>query len=160
MSVVSINLIRNNAHHTESNTDDKVIITLKNDAIHVKYIDRQNNAVIRHYLTLEKNGLSKYIQNIGYLFLTDTEPFTQIQFNFPGFPTYMLTQQALKNTETQDSLMEIAQMVNDSWLIEDDTLPPLIPLARRDYYSSKYDTVLPLPRHEVYNDNEPYSGHY
>jgi hypothetical protein len=159
MSSVSINLIRNNSYCENSYTDDMVTIMFKNDTIHVKYTDRQSNETTKHALTLEKNGLAKYIKNIGYLFLTDTEPFTQIQFNFPGFPSYMLTREALKNTDTQDALMEIASMVNESWISEDDVLPPLIPLARHEYRSKYDDVQRNLPRHEYYDD-EPYSGHY
>jgi hypothetical protein len=153
MSSVSIYLIRNNSYPDKSQTDDKAIITFNNDSLDVKYIDRQCNKTTEHCLHLEKNGLAKYVKNIGYLFLTDTEPFTQIQFNFPGFPSYMLTREALKNTDTQDALMEIASMVNESWINEDDALPPLISLPRGNTASR------PLPRHEYYDD-EPYSGHY
>jgi hypothetical protein len=52
------------------------------------------------------------------MFLADAEPFANIQFAFPGFPVFMATQESLQNTDTQDMLLEIAEIVSDSWFAD------------------------------------------
>lgn len=134
---ISIFLIRNSLHSKVA-TDDTVEIRREGDNILVTYKDCQNARSSGHTLLLKKDDLSRYIQNIGYLFLNDTEPFTEAQFNFPGFPCFLVNQKSLKNTDTQDALMEIAEMVSESWFL--DEMPPLIPLKTccEDDYSRHY----------------------
>ena len=146
---VTINLIRDTKMNSPQ-TDDLVTICRKGDNIVVKYKDRQNGSSSKQRLVLGKDDLSRYIQNLGHLFLADKEPFIQAQFNFPGFPSFLVDQQSLKNTDTQDSLMEIADLVSSSWFLDDgeeyDEMPPLVS-ARSE----------PLPR---YNQNAtPYSAY-
>jgi len=141
---VSINLIRN----TNTSTDDVVTIYRDGDKIRVSYKDRQNGSSSKQRLLLGKNDLSRYIQNLGHLFLTDKEPFIEAQFNFPGFPSFLVDQKSLKNTDTQDALMEIADLVSASWFTEDDysDMPPLVPQNDR--------------RVEPHYSGYDYSGHY
>lgn len=154
---VTIHLIRDLKVNTPV-TDDLVTICRKGDNIVVKYKDRQNGASSKQRLLLGKDDLSRYIQNLGHLFLADKEPFVQAQFNFPGFPSFLVDQKSLKDTDTQDALMEIADLVSTSWFLDDgeeyDDMPPLLPAGQR---------AESLPR---YNQNAtPYSdylytGHY
>jgi len=111
MSSVSIRLIRND----NAASDDLIIVKRDDDYISVKYTDRQCNHTVVNRLTLHSTGLSQYIQNMGYLFMRDTDPFRQMQFNFPGFPTFLTTRESISNIDTQNALMEIADIVNDSW---------------------------------------------
>lgn len=154
MSSITINLIRESTSSTSSKSDDVITIKRNNDNINVRYVDRQNGSHSTQNLTLSNTGLKKYIQNLGHLFLTDTQPFTEIQFNFPGFPSYLLTQDALHHTPTQDSLMDIADIVNDSWFedVASDTyadMPALIPLAKHNYYNN-----------HQYCAEDAYTSHY
>jgi hypothetical protein len=142
---VSINLIRN--LDSNGKTDDHVTIFPKGDKIHVSYRDRQNGSNTKQVLVLGKNDLSRYIQNLGLLFLNDVEPFKQAQFNFPGFPSFLVNQKSLNNTDTQDALMEIADLVATSWFTDDD-LPPLVPLSQT------------LPRYDFDTTENSYSRHY
>jgi hypothetical protein len=146
---VSINLIRD-LNCGASNTDDIVTICRKGDSLRVNYKDRQNGSSSKQRLLLGKNDLSRYIQNLGHLFLADKQPFVQAQFNFPGFPSFLVDQKSLQNTDTQDALMEIADLVSASWFLDEgeeyDDMPPLV-RERPE-----------LPRYSL--NTNPYSGHY
>ena len=149
---VTINLIRNK----NSSADDMVTIYRDGDKIRVSYKDRQNGTSSKQRLSLGKDDLSRYIQNLGHLFLTDKEPFVEAQFNFPGFPSFLVDQKSLKNTDTQDALMEIADLVSTSWFLDDDysDMPPLVPQNERNAERpSRYTNEAPYSGYS-------YSGHY
>jgi len=148
---VTIHLIRDEKYGAQQ-TDDFITINRNGDNIVVKYKDRQNGGSSKQRLVLGKTDFSRYIQNLGHLFLTDKEPFVQAQFNFPGFPSFLVDQNSLKDTDTQDALMEIADMVSASWFLDNDCsdMPPLEPVRSES-----------LPR---YTNNtsyyDSYTGHY
>jgi len=142
MSSVAIHLIRESTLNT-SPPDDVIVINRVSSNILVTYKDRQGGSTSKQNLLLNKNDLGRYIRNIGHLFLTDVEPFSRAQFNFPGFPCFMVNQKSLKNTDTQDALMEIADLVSASWFVDDEDcsdMPPLVSLNHAEYYD-------PLPRY-------------
>jgi hypothetical protein len=160
---VTINLIRD-MKTNEPQTDDLVTIVRKGDNILVSYKDRQNGVSSKQRLVLGKNDLSRYIQNLGHLFLTDKQPFAQAQFNFPGFPSFLVDQKSLQNTDTQDSLMEIADLVSSSWFLEDDysDMPPLVSATETHRYDTphRYTNEPPCYVHGSTGPAYGYTNHY
>ena len=64
----------------------------------------------------------------------DHVPFKQIQINFHGYPTFMASHDTFqKNPELTATLAHIADVVSDSFFM-DDEMPPLIPIE--DCYDS------------------------
>jgi hypothetical protein len=115
--MISIRLIRedNNGPHE----DDRIHITRVDNNIEVTYIDgNQRGKKTTQNIVLTHTALSTYIKNLGLMFLHDIEPFVQIQFNFPGFPCFLATRKSLKNEDLQDTLMDIANMVSESWFAD------------------------------------------
>ena len=119
MSVI-IRLIRNEAG---MEGDDVIIIRRSDNNILVRYTDRQSKLETRQNLLLTNTTLSDYVKNIGQMFLNDADPFKCIQFAFPGFPVFLATHETLRNTETQDMLMEIADIVSDSMFADAPYVP-------------------------------------
>lgn len=126
---MSVYLIRKNT--IGSHADDKIHIMRKDNNILVQYRDSNEGKPSRQDLLLTNTSLGTYIRNLGYLFLVDTEPFESIQFNFPGFPTFMATRQSLSETTTQEALVEIADIVSESWFAD-------YPAAREDPWAVNY----------------------
>jgi len=116
MSVISIRLIRKNT--TSANNDDLVIIRRSDNNINVNYTDNMQGDSSKQNILLTNTNLGCYIKNLSLMFLADAEPFVKIQFAFPGFPVFMATQESLQNTDTQDMLMEVADIVSDSWFAD------------------------------------------
>ena len=133
---VSVNLIRQSNNNVQKK-DDIVLIKPQDNNIRVEYTDNQGGYSSKQVLYIGKNDLGRYIRNLGHLFLSDVEPFIEVQFNFPGFPSFMTNQRSLKDTDTQDALMEIAELVSTSWFTEE--LPPLVPHESSNYsYTGHY----------------------
>ena len=130
MSIISIFLLRKDT--ISPHTDDVITIRRQDNNILVKYTDNADKSL--QNLVLTDTSLSTYIRNLGHLFLSDTEPFEKIQFNFPGFPCFMATQKSLKDTDTQEALAEIADIVSDSWFAD----YPGATHRAEDPYSSHY----------------------
>lgn len=116
MSVISIRLIRKNT--TSANNDDLVIIRRSDNNISVNYTDNMQSSTSKQNILLTNTNLGCYIKNLSLMFMADAEPFANIQFAFPGFPVFMATQESLQNTDTQDMLMEVAEIVSDSWFAD------------------------------------------
>jgi len=116
MSVISIRLVRKNT--TSACNDDVVIIRRSDNNISVKYADHLHGSCSKQNILLTNTNLGCYIKNLSLMFLADAEPFANIQFAFPGFPVFMATQESLQNTDTQDMLLEIAEIVSDSWFAD------------------------------------------
>lgn len=116
MSVISIRLVRKNT--TSANNDDLVIIRRSDNNIRVNYTDHMQSSTSKQNILLTNTNLGCYIKNLSLMFMADAEPFANIQFAFPGFPVFMATQESLQNTDTQDMLMEVAEIVSDSWFAD------------------------------------------
>jgi hypothetical protein len=118
---ISIRLIRDGT--SGPHEDDRIHITREDNNIKVTYMDGGYGAENqRHQVTqkilLTHTALSNYIKNLGQLFLHDAQPFKEIQFNFPGFPCFLATYKTLKNEDLQDTLMEISNIVSESWFAD------------------------------------------
>ena len=120
MSAVSIFLIRKETPQNSISTqeDDTVSIRREDNNLRVTYTDKQNGVKTQASLLLTNTSLGAYIRNLGYLCMVDDEPFRSIQFNFPGFPSFMATPKTLKDTDTQAMLVEIANIVSESWFAD------------------------------------------
>jgi hypothetical protein len=120
MSSVSIFLIRKETPQNSISTqeDDTVSIRREDNNLRVTYNDKQNGIKTQASLLLTNTSLGAYIRNLGYLCMVDDEPFRSIQFNFPGFPSFMATPKSLKDTDTQAMLVEIANIVSESWFAD------------------------------------------
>ena len=114
--MISIRLARKN--NTSACNDDVVIIQRSDNNISVKYSDRIAGGCSKQNILLTNTNLGCYIKNLSLMFLADVEPFANIQFAFPGFPVFLATQESLQNPETQDMLLEIAEIVSDSWFAD------------------------------------------
>ena len=114
MNGITILLIRD---VNNKKPDDTIVITPVANNVLIKYKDTNtvNDVPMKDYIILENSYLSSYIKNVGYMFLTDTEPFESIQFNFPGFPAFLATRESLSNIDTQNTLVEIADLVRSAW---------------------------------------------
>ena len=120
MSAVSIFLIRKETPQNSISTqdDDTVTIRREDNNLRVTYKDKQNGIYTQASLLLTNTSLGSYISNLGYLCMVDDEPFRSIQFNFPGFPSFMATPKSLKDTDTQAMLVDIANIVSESWFAD------------------------------------------
>ena len=120
MSAVSIYLIRKETPDNALSThdDDTITIRREDNNIRISYRDKQNGIHSQHSILLTRTSLGSYIRNLGWLVLTDVEPFRSMQFNFPGFPSFMTTPASLKNEDTQAALVEIAEIVGESWFAD------------------------------------------
>jgi hypothetical protein len=121
MSSVSIILIRNLSGTSSYLPDDKVVLRREDNNIRVEYTCTEGQKKTQQSLLLTHTGMSRYVENLGHLFLHDTvadEPFTHIQFNFPGFPCFLCSRESLQLLATQGALMEIADIVSESWFAD------------------------------------------
>lgn len=134
MSSVTIFLIRTNSNAR----DDYIKISRKDNNILVQYTDRQGNGQSKQKILLTNTGLSRYIQNLGHMFLSDTEPFWKMQFNFPGFPSFMVTRKSLQVVDTQSAVMEVADIVSESWFADYPSGVTCGDCARDDEYDIHY----------------------
>jgi hypothetical protein len=118
MSIVSVRLIRD----LNPSFDDLVIIKRSVNNIVVTYTDNSAKNIchpaMKETLTLTSTDLGRYIQNLGYLFMDDKDPFKEMQVNFPGFPTFLMTRESIKNVNTQEALVDIAKIVSESWFTD------------------------------------------
>jgi hypothetical protein len=129
---VSIRLIRD--PEIESN-DDVIYLSKGKNGIHVKYTDTVSHSVQR--IILSEHNLAQYVMNITTMFLNDDAPFKKIQYNFPGYPTFLATSNTLTR-DTQDAIRYAAVHAAQSWEktnqtcdtcdSECDDMPPLVPL--------------------------------
>ena len=139
MNWITILLIRD---VNNKKPDDTIVITPVANNVLIKYKDTNtvNDVPMKDYIILENSYLSSYIKNVGYMFLTDTEPFESIQFNFPGFPTFLATRESLSDIDTQNNLVEIAELVRSAWF------PSKKPLLNTTHYTNSTE--------------DPYESHY
>jgi hypothetical protein len=141
MSLVSIYIIPKNAKDTECG--DTIYVKRSDNNLSVKHYDHVNK---KHYnLLLTNTSLSHYVGTLCKMFVADTDPFEQMQFNFNGFPTIMVKKHTLTR-ELRHTLEDVADIVHDSFFADvpdrdicqdcgcdvsesssDDEMPPLVP---------------------------------
>ena len=127
--VVSAFLTRN---FDDKSQDDTIHIKRVDDSFQVKYYDAIYGKTLT--LLLSRYAFPTYVKQLCSLFVMDHIPFKQIQFNFHGYPTFMASQDTFqKNPELTATLAHIADVVSDSFFM-DDEMPPLIPIE--DCYHS------------------------
>jgi hypothetical protein len=118
----------------------------KNMSLYDKIIVQRvnNNFVVNHYdaetkktytLTLSNTSLGEYVKTLCQLFVSDTDAFGDIQFNFHGFPSFMAKQKTFaKNINLCSTLVTAANIVSESFFADSpedvycDDMPPLVPI--------------------------------
>jgi hypothetical protein len=105
-------MIRNGADSTQ---DDKITIKRVDGNVLVDYYDARSNSSSTTKLLLTRTALSTYMKHLCILFANDSEPYEEMQINYPGFPCFMATQKTIHTFETRDALLGCANIVSDSW---------------------------------------------
>jgi len=89
--LLSIFLIPKN----ETEADDKIFVRqLANKFLEVEHYDSKMNK--KYKISIQRSALKSYITNIVKLYLYDSDPFDNIQFNFTGFPSFMTNKNNLQ----------------------------------------------------------------
>ena len=116
--VVSVYLIRKDG---EESTDDRIYIrSASEELLSATYHDKD---VSKPYtLYIDRDDLDRYIMSIADIFTTDTDPFEKIQFNFNGYPTFMLSRQSLATRQTRHMLKSVSRSAMRSLLLAE-TVP-------------------------------------
>ena len=111
--IVSVYLIRKDG---EQSTDDRIYIrSVSEDLLSVTYHDKD---VSKSYtLYIDSDELDRYIMSIADIFTADTDPFDKIQFNFNGYPTFMLNRLSLTTRNTRHMLKSVSRSVMRSLLL-------------------------------------------
>ena len=124
--VLSAFLTRN---FDDNSQDDTIFVRRVDDVFQVKYYDAIYGKTLT--LLLSRYAFPTYVKQLCSLFVMDHIPFKQIQFNFHGYPTFMASHDTFqKNPELTATLAQIADVVSDSFFMDDDEMPPLIPIER------------------------------
>lgn len=132
--LVSIFLTRKNSTSTN---DDKIYIRRVDNNLQVEHYDADSK---KHYkLLLTNTSMGAYIRNLCTLFMLDTEPFVDLQFNFNGFPAFMTNHKTISN-EVISYLVDTAQIVAESAFADSPAdvyadMPPLVPADCHRYAS-------------------------
>ena len=89
--LLSIFLIPKN----ETEADDKIFVRqLANKFLEIEHYDSKMNK--KYKISIQRSALKSYITNIVKLYLYDSDPFDNIQFNFTGFPSFMTNKNNLQ----------------------------------------------------------------
>lgn len=126
-------LIRNTAVTSQ---DDKIIVRREDDVLYVKYYDSDSKK--NYELNLGNAPLWTYVRNLCKMFETDTDPFKQLQLNFHGFPTYMMTTKTV-TADTLAMLQDVCDIVGKS--AEEDLyadMPPLVHCRPKSSYCHQH----------------------
>jgi hypothetical protein len=143
-SLVSIYIIPKNAKDTDRG--DTINVYRSDNNLKVKHYDHVNKK--RYELLLTNTSLGHYVGTLCKMFVADTDPFEQMQFNFHGFPTFMAKKHTLTR-ELRHTLEDVADIVHEGFLADvpvrvecddcgcetdedsedsdDDEMPPLVP---------------------------------
>ena len=62
--------------------------------VYISYYDSKMNK--KYKISIQRSALKSYITNIVKLYLYDSDPFDNIQFNFTGFPSFMTNKNNLQ----------------------------------------------------------------
>lgn len=110
---VVIRLLRVGETQKEKN-DDLIRITLEDANLRINYDYGDSN--LRSTLLLTRTGLADYVDTLVKLVRSDNDPFASVQFEFPGYPTFLFTPARLQNPEVASQLRAAARDVHESWL--------------------------------------------
>ena len=134
-TVLRIVLVRSSE---DPKQDDKIVVRRVDNNLEATYYD--SNSGIRQKLLLTQTGLDAYVRLVCKLYMTDDDPVWSLQFDFLGFPSYMIS----KNTLTKgviSALQEISAVVSESVFSDCAEgcycdMPKLVPLSREDKWDS------------------------
>jgi hypothetical protein len=156
--VVSVFLIRKNG---EESKDDRIYIrSVSEELLSATYHDKD---VTKSYtLYIDSDELDRYIISIADIFTSDTDPFEKIQFNFNGYPTFMLDKESFDARQTRHMLKTVSRSVMRSLLLAGTVPKPVaaptptptptpdpaatVPLACCGYRSCSFDSPPALQR--------------
>ena len=157
--VVSVYLIRKNA---EQSTDDRIYIrSVSENLLSATYHD--NDVTKSYTLYMDSDELDRYILSIADIFTSDTDPFEKIQFNFNGYPTFMLSKDSFDTRQTRHMLKTVSRSIMRSLLLAETVPKPqalqpvaaptptpdpttTVPLACCGYRSCSFDSPPALQR--------------
>jgi hypothetical protein len=126
--VVSVYLIRKNG---EESRDDRIYIrSVSEDLLSATYHD--NDVTKSYTLYIDSDELDRYIISIADIFTTDTDPFEKIQFNFNGYPTFMLSKDSFDARQTRHMLKTVSRSVMRSLLLAATVPKPVAPTPTPD----------------------------
>lgn len=123
--ILTAALIRDTAF---SKNDDRINVRREDNNLRVQYYDGITKK--NYELLLTNTSLGTYVKHLCKLFNTDVEPFKTMQFNFIGFPTYLVNKNTLSKSVIY-TLQDIAGIVVESAFADDpadlyDDMPPLV----------------------------------
>jgi hypothetical protein len=155
--VVSVYLIRKNA---EQSTDDRIYIrSVSENLLSATYHD--NDVTKTYTLYMDSDELDRYILSIADIFTSDTDPFEKIQFNFNGYPTFMLSKDSFDTRQTRHMLKTVSRSIMRSLLLAETVPKPqalqsvaaptpdptaTVPIACCGYRSCSFDSPPALQR--------------
>jgi hypothetical protein len=141
------------SHSKNAALFDSLTVRRVNNNFVVKYHDAASKS--SYVLTLTNTSLGAYVKTLCQLFLADSDPFADIQFNFHGFPTFMAKRRTFtENSSLINTLVTTANIVSESIFAdypegvycEDDDMPGLVshnePVGRPyepEYYEPEYE---------------------
>lgn len=108
----SIRLIRKSPLNRPRN-DDRIIFRFLGVNIAVEYWDGHSEA--RQHMTLTRLTLRDYVSILVRALRADTDPFEEIQFNFPGFPVVVYSIESLTSSDVTTAVKDMAEAVDHSW---------------------------------------------
>lgn len=82
--------------------------------IFVSYKDPRSNHNSTALLT--HSSLSNYLGTLLTILKNDTEPYEEIQLDFPAFPSVLLKVTSLDDRELVHSILNMALITHDSWI--------------------------------------------
>jgi hypothetical protein len=129
--VLRIVLVRSSV---DPKQDDKITVRRVDNNLEATYYD--SNSAIRQKLLLTHTGLDAYVRLICKLYMTDDEPVKSLQFDFLGFPSYIISKDALTKGIIS-TLQEVSAVVSESVFADYSEgcccdMPELVPLSRQD----------------------------
>jgi hypothetical protein len=126
--VASVYLIR--ADGAES-TDDRIYIrSVSENLLSATYHDKDVTKPYTLYMDIDE--LDRYITSIADIFTADTDPFKKIQFNFNGYPTFILDKESFDERQTRHMLKTVSRSVMRSLLLAG-TVPKDKPVATQGF---------------------------
>ena len=83
----------------EEQSDDKIYVRqLPNTMLEIEHYDGKINK--KYKMCIYPSEFNTYITNVTTLYVYDTQPFENMQFNFLGFPSFMTSRKELTENRT------------------------------------------------------------
>ena len=132
--ILTAALIRDPASHK---SDDRISVRRQDNNLRVQYYDGESKK--EYELLLTNTSLGTYVKHLCKLFNTDVEPFKTMQFDFIGFPTYLVNKDTLSKSVIY-TLQDIAGIVVESAFADDpedkyDDMPELVERCCKGKYT-------------------------